>query len=452
VVLSNKSENYFHKRLKERIETFKPDYIGFSVMIDDYVWACDVAKYIKENYPKIPIVFGGIHVTSCTEEVIKNDFVDYAVIGEAEEAIVELVENPKKTNIKNVWSKKNGKIYRNPQRPLEENLDKLPLPDKTLFEKEAPYLSDVYYIITSRGCPFHCTYCFNNFMMKFYKGSQWLRKRSVENVMEELRIMKKKNLYKMVIFGDDCLTFDVKWLKEFFEKYDKEIGLPFKAIVHSVFMNDEVASILKKSGCIRIELGVQTPVERVRKEICKRTDTNSIIANAMKAVRKQGIMSQIDHIFGLPTEDIEEYKKNLDFYIDLKPSYISVFWLSYLPNTEIIEIGKKYGEVDDKIIQDTIKGIFRSLDSMNKRKEDPEIRAMVRFFLWIPVLPRPLSRYLVRKNLYQKLFKIDKLNILPYILVHLKSIESIKSVYRSIKRRREMIQYYQRLDKKYKDL
>jgi len=308
----------FERELKKNFESFNPDFICLSVVTDTYSWACRVSRLAKK-LKNIPIIFGGIQATSCPEEVIKNDFVNYMVLGEGEEAIVELVENPEKLNIKNVWLKKNGKIIKNTLRPLVQNLDLLPFPDKELFYKKIGVAKD-YRCISSRGCPFSCTFCFNNYLRNTYKGQKWLRKRGAKNVIEELKTMKDKWHYKSVMFLDDCFTSDKEWLREFIKLYKNEINVPFGAISISTFIDDEVASLLKDGGCTKIQLGVQTPIEEVRKEICKRFDSNKRIEEAVAALKKNKIFISLDHMFSLPSEKLEHYLEGLEFYIKLKPN------------------------------------------------------------------------------------------------------------------------------------
>jgi len=149
LILSHDEEKSFNKRLIEKIKRFNPDFIFFSIMTDDYLWASKTSQFIKENFEKILIIFGGVHITACPDSVIKNDFVDYIILGEGEGAVLELVENPHRIDIKNVWLKKDGQIIRNKLRPLIEDLDSLPFPDKELFFKEAPYLKgETYYFMT----------------------------------------------------------------------------------------------------------------------------------------------------------------------------------------------------------------------------------------------------------------------------------------------------------------
>ncbi len=449
LILIYQREKNFKNKLSDRIKSFKPDFIAFSVLTDNYTWACSLSNYIKEAHKDIPIIFGGIHATSCPEEVISNKSVDYIVLGEGEDAIVELVENPKKTNIKNVWLKKNNKVIKNKPRPLVEDLDTLPFPDKEITFNEAPYFRDSYFIMTSRGCPFACTYCFNNYMRKFYKGSRWLRRRTVKNVMQELIEMKKKNRYEHVFFGDDCFTFDTVWLREFFQLYKKEINMPFKAIAHSMFMDDEIAFLLKDAGCMRVELGVQTPSDRVRKEICKRNDDNATIKKAINVLKEHNILVQIDHMFGLPTEDMRDYQKDAEFYIDIKPDFITGFWLQYFPHTDIIEIGKSNGNIDDTHMENVIKGNINIDSVLAGEKQNFGALETYRFFNWIPVLPRPISRYILRSGIYFKVFKSNKFNRIPNVIKHLSSLELMKIAYGSYIRKKALKKYYKNLDYKY---
>jgi len=439
-----------HKRLNEKLNNFKPDYICFSVMTDDYSWACDLSKYIKK-IKNIPIIFGGVHITSCPDEVIKNDFVDYIILGEAEEAMIELVENPNQTNIRNVWSKKNGLIIKNELRPLIKDLDILPFPDKELFYKEAPYLKgEIYYCMSGRGCPFGCSYCFNNYYKKLYKGDQWLRKRSVESVIKELKIAKEKFGFHLVHFGDDCFTYDVEWLENFMREYKREINIPFKILAHPTFINDKIVSILKKGGCLKVAIGAQTPVERVRKEICKRTDDNALIKKAVANIKSQGIFVQLDHIHGLPTQTIEEFREGINLYIDLKPDVIAGYWLMYYPKCDITQFALEHGDIDKNFVESIPKGKVEYSNVIQELKKDNEIAAISRFFYWIPFLPRPLSRYILRNKIYFMLFKSDIINNIPLFIRHLRSFKLMRIVYKSIIRRNKLKNHYLNLNQRYK--
>jgi len=414
--------------MRQNIKSFNPDFVCFSVVTDNYSWACELSKIIK-SIKNIPIVFGGIQVTSCPEEVISREFIDYIVLGEGDETIVELVENKDATDIKNVWFKKDGIVIKNEIRHLVQNLDLLPLPDKEIFYKKAPYLIHDYYCMTSRGCHFNCTYCFNNYLKKLYAGQCWVRRRSVKNVIKELKIGKEGGC-KHILFLDDCFVSDKEWLKVFAKEYKKKINLPFEAMSMAVFLNEEVVSLLKYMGCVKVQIGVQTPTERVRRDICKRYDTNENIENAINELKKQKINIAIDHIFSLPSEKVEDYENGgLEFYIKLKPMIFNIFNLKYYPNTEIIEIGKQYKTIDSETEARIVKGEFPSGIMMNRQDTDDRLKEIYRFIQWIPVFPRGFSRWLLKTKLYRKIPKNKYITKIPIVIPFFYSIKSMRTFF-----------------------
>ena len=449
LISDHEEKESMHKRLNERINSFNPDFVCFSVMTDDYILSCELSLLIKK-IRDIPIIFGGVHITSCPEEVINNDFVDYIILGEGDEAIVELINNPKRTNIQNVWLKKDNQIIKNKLRPLVKDLDSLPYPDKDLFFKEAPYLKgEVYYCMSGRGCPFGCSYCFNNYLRKLYDRDEWLRKRSVKNLIEELKIGKERFGYHLVHFGDDCFTYDKEWLREFFKEYKKEINVPFKMLAHPNFMNKEIISILKKGGCLKAQMGAQTPLENIRRKICKRNESNDLIAGVVAELKRQGIFVQLDHLYGLPSQETEDLKKGIEFYIDLKPDVISPYWLQYYPNCDITNLALDTGEIDRDYFEATLKGKVGYSRVVQDLKKDKDIAAISRFFWWIPVLPRPVSKYLLRTGLYSKFFKSDIFNKIPFFIRHLRNLELIRVSYKSIIRKNKLKNHYLELNSRY---
>ncbi len=185
------------------IENASPDLVAFTVYSSTYNWACDIAREIKQKM-NVKTVFGGIHATLVPETVIQNEYIDFVVVGEGFHALPELAEaislNSGVSGIDNLWFKKNNTIIRNRPRPPVSDLDALPFPDKSLFEKNVNYEDD-YMIITSLGCAFSCSYCCESFLNRLYRH-KFFRRRSVESVMEELITMKRRYNFKEVMFND----------------------------------------------------------------------------------------------------------------------------------------------------------------------------------------------------------------------------------------------------------
>jgi anaerobic magnesium-protoporphyrin IX monomethyl ester cyclase len=175
--------------VKEAV-SFKPDLIAFSTATNDFGYACRIATFLKKRFD-VPFIAGGFHPTIAPEEVISKKCFDMICVGEGDFTFSELLEKMegKKslTKIKNIWIKKNGKIIKNPVRKLAENLDSLPFPDRDIFdyEKYLKWNHGTATFISTRGCPFQCSYCINHFLAKKYKGKgKYVRFRGVDNFLE----------------------------------------------------------------------------------------------------------------------------------------------------------------------------------------------------------------------------------------------------------------------------
>jgi len=405
--------NQRKKTIKKIIDS-KPDLICFSVMTDTYRWGIEVAREVKKRI-NTSIIFGGIHPTLVPEEVIKNDCIDIVALGECEEALIELCDKLTKKqeikDIKNFWIKENNKIYKNELRPINMDLDNIPFPDKELFKDEIRIKE------TSRGCPFRCSYCSNAFLLDLYKKKgSYLRRRSVNNVIEELKIAKTKFNPKIISFMDDVFTSDKEWLNEFLEKYVKYINLQFRAISHPLYLDEEIAIKLKKAGCYRIELGVQSTDEICRRNILKRGEKNEHLIRAFKACEKAKLSLMVDHIFGLPGETEEQLKNDVLFYNNFKIDRIACFWLEYFPKTEIINISKNMGLIDDNRIENinlANEKMYHDGGSVEK-KHTIIVKNYDFLFKLLPLLSKKRIKKIINKGSYKKYYKFPF--IIPILL------------------------------------
>jgi radical SAM superfamily enzyme YgiQ (UPF0313 family) len=397
------------KEVVEKVISEKPDLVAFSVLTDTYQWACRISQEIKKRM-NVPIIFGGIHPTSVPERVIKNDFVDMLCIGEGEEAFVELVnyleKGEKPFNVKNIWfkDKDNGKIYKNPLRPLIQDLDSLPFPDKSLFEKHVR-LQDTYLIMASRGCPFSCTYCSSGFLNNIYKGQKIVRGRSVDNIIDELKFMKDKYNYKHAYFVDDIFNPRIPFLKKFFNIYRKEIDVPFGLVSHTSVISEGMIKIIKNAGCFNLEIGIQSMCEKTRRKILNRYETNEQIKRAVDICEKYKLRYTLQHILGLPQDDEKKLRMAVKFYHKLKYcTKIDCYWLSYFPKTKIVDISKNLGIIDDKIIESIEEGqekMYWNGGSLRNKELIKLCKSFDIFFHLIPTLPTSVNEFIYEHELYK---------------------------------------------------
>lgn len=399
------------KELVRQIIEEKPDFIGFSVFTLNYQRILKIAKLLKKALPNIPIILGGIHPTSVPEIVINEKCVDMVCIGEGEQALDELLNHPKSVKIKNIWFKQNNKVIKNPCRPLIDNLDTLPFPDKDLFYEIYPGFFEDYYTISSRGCPFACTYCGNNVLQKVYRGlGKPIRRRSPKNIVDELALAKEKYHPKRITFVDDVFVQDINWLKEFAKLYKKRIRLPYAMLTHPSFLNLKIAKLLKKSGCYFLLFGIQSASEKTRKETLHRFESNAQIAKAAQNCHQANLKFSIDHIFNIPGEGLPEYKEAIEFYYRLNPTIINAYWLQYFPKTEIVNIALKHKllkKTDVKKIEHGLTNTSLVVGIGGKDSFDPTLTySNIQFyFMLMPLLPKKLNQLIIKKQWYLAHFK-----------------------------------------------
>ena len=209
-------------------------------------------------------------------------------------------------------------------------------PDREAFFNELPpehRHSQLF--MTSYGCPFSCTFCGNQQLREV--GQYVKLKRTVDGCIKELKYMKEKWGLKNVLFVDDILTLDKKWLMEFLPKYRENVNCNFACFGHVNCLDEEMIAEMAKSNCKTIWLGIQSGCEQHRKHILDRPETNEQIEKASGWIKKYGIKLMVDHICGLPFES--DYTLDLSYalYEKIQPDVINVYECLYFPKAKINE-------------------------------------------------------------------------------------------------------------------
>lgn len=354
--------------LVEFIEQFKPDVISFSVVSPYFQLYKRLYQHIKA-VSNSKIVVGGWQATLNPKETIQ--YADYICVGEGDLAFPELIktlsENQSVNHIQNIWINNSRQITKNPVRSLLRNLNSMPDmvfdPSSTFYIENNrmvngnPYAENQRYgIMAGRGCPYHCTYCSNNYMAKTLYPHQWgkVRYRNPENVLRELITMKGTfpNI-RRVNFYDEVFLPSMNWLKEFLPLYKKRIGLPFYAMFYPGTCKEEHLAMLKDAGLAGVWLGVQSGSERVRKEIFKRYHSNKMVLEQAALFKKHEVSVRYDFIFDNPFESFDESLESIYLMLDLpEPFSLNLFSLKYFPNTEITRMAIDAGYVTQEVLDD----------------------------------------------------------------------------------------------------
>ncbi len=311
-----------HHEIIEEVREFDPGIIGYSVMSQQYDWTCEVSKAIRKAMPDVPQVIGGVHCTMVPDEVTRDGVFDYVGVGECDFAFKELCErletgrdDPKTTpNFRYLDAE--GNIAKNDMMPFPD-LDEMPPKDYDLFDLKRILGGKNGWlgILTSRGCPYKCTYCFNKEIVDLYleeggakNAKEYLRHYSVERILDEIRDLKTRfPAVNTVIFDDDLFTLDRKYVHEFSEKYKaSELDLPFVVNAHVSVFDEDMAGSLAEAGCTIVKYGLESGSDRVRKEVLWRFTPDFKIERALAAAHKFDMHTSTFIMIGLPTETREE--------------------------------------------------------------------------------------------------------------------------------------------------
>ncbi|MBI5527341.1 MAG: B12-binding domain-containing radical SAM protein [Deltaproteobacteria bacterium] len=405
-----------------RVERLNPDLVCFSVVTNLYGWASRVSTAIRRR-TGVPVAWGGIHPSAVPDRVLEADVCDYVVRGEGEEALCDLVEalsrGEKAPAIRNLSFRRDGANVHHPMRPPIRDIDGLPMPDKELFEKHFD-ISDTYYMISSRGCPFRCTFCCTAFGVSGSPGKGMrVRFHSTDRVISELRLAAARYRPRRVLFLDDNFLFNRVRLRDLLARYKKEIGLPFECITHPSTLNRETAGLLREAGCRRCQIGIQSLNENVRKTVLKRNESNEQIRRAVDAAEAAGLGYFCDHMLGLPGESLEDMREALRFYSELDGLLkIKCFYLSYFPGAPITRYAVERGIVSADDLRQIEGGHVPLYYDQDARRAgggaDPgELRNVEKALKLLPLLPRSGRRLLSANDNYRLMRLLPGFLVLP---------------------------------------
>jgi len=346
------------------IDEYKPDLIGFSIMTGGQEWAKSMALDIKNTHG-LPNLFGGPHPTFFPEFALEEG-VDAIVRGEGEDAMLDVMncvaENRSYSNIPNIVFNDNGTLSETPVRPLPDNIDTYPFPDRSLYETLRGTGDDgVQRVITARGCPYLCTFCFQDSMRRLYKGKgKAMRVRSIDAVIDECRQMKEEQGARVIYFADDAFGLDRKWMYSFLERYKTEVGLPFICLIRAnvVAQDENYAQALADAKCESVFFGIESGNEYLRNTVLKKNLSNTDIRIASKRIHKAGLKFRTYNILGLPDETLEDAFATVDLNIEIKADYPWCSIFSPYPGTKLAEYAESQGYIAPDFDYSTLSGSF----------------------------------------------------------------------------------------------
>ena len=340
--------------LRERVADVRPDLIGLGGLCTDYAFLRDAIGIIRDIDSSIPIVLGGQIVTNDAEDIFDILKPDYAIKGEADNAIVELVN-----------------MIRNGEIPEERiikadvpNLDELPYPDyepfgiqemmdkysmatRLLYRYSRPYPRP-FSILASRSCPFSCTFCVHGHDRPPY------RSRSIPDVIEEIRITYDKYKYNILILLDELFAVNKKRMVEFCEaivegkeKYGWDFDWMFQTHASAKF-DIETLKLAKKAGCFFFSYGLESASPTVLKSMNKRIKVEQVV-KAIELAKEAKIGFGANLIFGDIAETAETIAESLTFWFEhCKGAFVFLADLIPYPGSQLFDDARVMDKFRDK--------------------------------------------------------------------------------------------------------
>jgi len=384
------------KEFITEVKSWNPDLIGISLQTPTAPKGYRAILQLRRELPDVPIVVGGTHPTYMYEEALNNG-ADIVVRREGEYTALELVNTLELKELDYsalrkvdgiAFRDKDGKVVVTKPRPLIRDLDELPWPahhllpmDKyTLFNKPIR----VAHVMASRGCPYGCLYC----ILSYYWGRR-IRFRSAENVVREIEYLVEKYKAKQVVFTDDELVVNKKFIYDMVKGL-KERGLDvtFACGARVDHVNKEYLKFLYNSGCTALYFGIesasQSTIDRIGKKI-----TLDQALKVFRWVKELKGFAAGSFILGFPWETIEDMKKTIEFAIKLDPSYAQFTVLTPFPGTPLFELAVKNNLIVDwnwehyTTIKPVMRGFYFTAEQLGKMLLYAYRKFYMRFsFLW----------------------------------------------------------------------
>lgn len=347
------------------------DLIGISLMTNTYLRARDLTRAIKAAGLKAPVVWGGVHPTVSPESCIEHT--DIVCVGEGEGPMIDLADAIEKgqdyTQIKSLWVRNNGTVIKNEVRPLMENLDELPFPDYDIDQdqyvvhkgKLVPASVRTmrgalvrYRLLSTRGCPYACAFCCNSTWLRIYRGKgNWVRKRSVGNVIAELEHIKKRfpTVRALTISDDTFFVRDEAEFEEFARLYREKIGWPFEINTHPATITRRKIELLHNAGCALVKMGIQSGCQETNYEIFNRRVSNDKVIEAMAILNEfPRLQKEYHYIVSNPFEADESVRKTLHFAVENHRGNFRtlIFPLALFPGSELHRRGTEAGLIREE--------------------------------------------------------------------------------------------------------
>lgn len=307
---------YDEEDIKRVVSEYKPDIIGISATSMSEHQVKKICPFLK-SITNVDIILGGIFSILEPEKALSIEGIDAVCIGEGSKGFLEYIEGKHPAT---------NYIYKDKRKGAYECWSENPLVniDYDLFwecseEREIPISNKLDYW-TSFTCEFVCSFCSSNKIRKTV-GLKNKPRYNTSCCIEEIKRLLQKKQFKKVHFRDPLFigVKDLEWVREFLYKYKEEINIPYTCNIRSDRFNEDIAKLLKETGCTLIKMGLESGSEYMRNKILSKGETNEQFIDAMRIIKKYGLRVSLNAMLGVPYETLETAKETVSFMKELSP-------------------------------------------------------------------------------------------------------------------------------------
>lgn len=323
-----------------------------SSVTNQWPYAVEMIRQVRE-LSAMPIVLGGHHATSSPHLLAQTPELDALCVGEGDLVLAEiadrLVAGRDLAGIPGLWTRdpaRPGEVISSEVANLVEDLDSLPMPDFSVFDPQT--VANRPSLQLSRGCPYGCSYCCNNNLRRIYAGKgRYVRKKSVERAMQEVRSFVSQYRPAEINFDDDTFVKDKKWLATFLELYSREIALPFNCNTRAETVDAELCRLLKRSGCKVVCIGIESGNEEFRRRVYKRDMSDDLIVRTFELLHEHGLSTYAFNIVGAPGETYAHYLDTLALNKRVRPTAWQITTFYPFPGSQLYDVARDNGYLTD---------------------------------------------------------------------------------------------------------
>jgi radical SAM superfamily enzyme YgiQ (UPF0313 family) len=397
---------YTIDNLKSELSSFQPDIIGIASMTATIPSALHSARTAKEACPDATVIMGGPHATFADDLILNEEkAVDIVVRGEGELTLLELAENkadPKTLpNTLGISFRNNEQIVKTANRPFIEDLDALPRPAYKflLMNKYRIYGKVFLPIMSSRGCPFQCSFCVASQMF----GAKF-RGRSPKNVVDELEWLRNEYNAEGISFHDDTLTLDKKRIISICDEIiARKIKISWGCQTRVDTVSEEILAKMHKAGCNEVSFGVESGCQKILDAVHKKFELSQA-EKAIKWAKKEGLFVAVSTIIGYPGETKESMQQTSDLMRRIEPDDAWLCIATPYPGTELRALVEKMGwkMTNDWTKYNTMNPIFENPNLPSE--EYTKMRNKFYSSLYSPeYVLRQISKGYIHGNFYSKI-------------------------------------------------